>query len=399
MPVIVEEHRGSDVVALQLWVRAGGRDETSTELGLAHYLEHMLFRGTPSRPPGFIDREVERVGGRINAGTSLDYTYYHTVLPANRAAAGIEMLADVSMNASLDASVLEQEKRVVLEEMRRGQDSPGRVLSERLYAMAFDGHPYGRPVIGREPLIRGLTRETLLSFYRRHYAADAFALVVVGAIDPAEAIGVATRSFGALPRAGVRRLPLPAPRELTPGRDDVVRPGSQAQLGMGWLGPRIDHADTAAVDLLMSILGQSRSSRLTRSLRERLGLVSTIGSGYSALEVAGMVTITARLDPGNLGRAEQEIVSEIQRVREQGVTEAERRRAVTRAEAHEEFSAETAEGRAFALGRAETIWRLDGELAYVDRLRSVGLDQIRMVARRYLDPGRYVRAAVLPEAR
>src|SRR5262245_47953793 len=130
--VIVQEHRASDVVALQLWVRAGGRDEAASELGLAHYLEHMLFKGTTSRPTGFIDRDVEGVGGRMNAGTSLDYTYYHMVLPVARTAAGIDLLADISVNASLESSVLDAEKRVVLEEMRLGEDNPRRYLSRRL---------------------------------------------------------------------------------------------------------------------------------------------------------------------------------------------------------------------------------------------------------------------------
>src|SRR5881628_832488 len=111
--VIIEEHRTSDVVAVQLWVKAGGRDEAANELGLAHYLEHMLFKGTPTRPGRLIDREVEGTGGRMNAGTSLDYTYYHMVLPARRAVAGVEILADIGVNASLDEALLEAEKRVV----------------------------------------------------------------------------------------------------------------------------------------------------------------------------------------------------------------------------------------------------------------------------------------------
>src|SRR5437867_4243781 len=107
--VIIQEFRSSEVVAVQLWVRAGGRDEAANELGLAHYLEHMLFKGTTSRPTEFIDRDVEGVGGRMNAGTSLDYTYYHMVLPATKTGAAIELLADISVNASLDASALEAE--------------------------------------------------------------------------------------------------------------------------------------------------------------------------------------------------------------------------------------------------------------------------------------------------
>jgi zinc protease len=191
VPVIIEEHRASDVVALQLWVQAGARDEASNELGLAHYLEHMLFKGTPTRPAGFVEREVEGVGGRINAGTSWDYTFYHTVLPARQAAAGIEMLVDVGVNASLEESLLEAEKQVVLEEMRLNEDNPRRFLVRELFSSAFGGHPYGRPIIGTSDVITGLSRETLVSFYRRHYMPEMLALVVVGAVEPAEVLRVA----------------------------------------------------------------------------------------------------------------------------------------------------------------------------------------------------------------
>ena len=206
--IVIEEHRRSEVVALQLWVQAGARDETTSELGLAHYLEHLLFKGTITRPPGFIDREVEGVGGRMNAGTSLDYTYYHILLPARRALAGIETLADISVNASLDETVLEREKRVVLEELRltRGQPDP----------------------LSRAPALqRCLRRSCLWTPRHRHEGAhsrphaprsccastggtmcpEAFTLVVVGAVDPAEVLATATRAFGHLTRSGTGDCP------------------------------------------------------------------------------------------------------------------------------------------------------------------------------------------------
>ena len=138
---------------------------------------------------------------------------------------------------------------------------------------------------------------------------------------------------------------------------------------------------------------------MPQALRERLALVNTIGAGYSALEAAGSVTVTAQLEPANLARVEREILGEIQRVREAGVTAAELARAVTAAEARHAFSQETAEGRAFAYGRAETVWRLEDELAYVDRLRSVTREQIQLAARRYLDPERYTRLTLMPGRR
>jgi zinc protease len=396
IPVIIQEHRASDVVAVQLWVRAGSRDEAAAELGLAHYLEHMLFKGTTTRPPGFVEREVEGVGGRINAGTSWDYTFYHTVLPARKVVAAIDMMADVGVNASLEASLLEAEKQVVIEEMRLNDDSPRRFLVRQLFAAAYDGHPYGRPVIGRAELITGLSRETLVSFYRRHYVPEMFTLVVVGAVNPDEVLRVARATLGTLPRSGAGRLPPSPPAALRPVRQETVRPGAQAQLGLAWQAPRLDHADTPALDLLISILGRTKASRLVASLRERQGIVSSINSSLSAMEGAGLVMITAQLEPVQLPRAEAEILGEIRRVRDGGVTATELKRAITAAEVEHEFSTETAEGRARAYGQAETIWRLEEELVYVDRIRSVTAAQVRAAARRYLDPERYVRIALVP---
>lgn len=394
---IVQEHRAADVVAVQLWVGAGGRDEAPEELGLAHYLEHMLFKGTPTRPPGFVDREVERVGGRINAATSFDYTVYHVVLPAARVASAVEMLADVAVNAALDATLLDTEKRVVLEEMRLHDDNPRRFLARQLWELAFDGHPYGRPLIGRPELIHALERDTLHAFYRRYYVTQAFVVVVVGNVDAPDTFAKVKEAFGRIPRGQVARLPAPVPRPLTVRRADARRPGTQAYLGLAWLAPRLDHADAAAMELLTGVLGQLRSSRLTTSLRERQGLVSSIASGYTAMQAGGVASVTAQLDPANLARVEREILAELGRLRARGITEPERRRAVTAAEARHQFSLETAEGRAFALGRAETVWRMEDELAWVDRLRSVTREQLRIVARRYFDPQRYARLALLPE--
>jgi zinc protease len=394
--VIVQEHHASDVVALQLWVQAGGRDEASSEVGLAHYLEHMLFKGTSKRPPGFVEREVEAVGGRMNAGTSLDFTFYHTVLPASRATGGIQMLADIAVNASLDPALLDAEKQVVLEEIRLGEDNPRRFLARRMYELLFINHPYGRPVIGTPELIRGLDRPTLLGFYRRHYVPETFTLVIVGAVDSRAMMEVARVSFAGLPRSGSRRLPAAAPAIVQAQRQVVERQGGQAYLGLAWLAPRLDHGDAPAVELLTTILGQSRSARLTRELRDNLRLVNSISAGYSGLEAAGIMTITAELEPGNLSAAESAILREVRRLTEDGVTVAERRRAITGRKAQHEFAAETAEGRARSIGRAETVWKLEEEEAWVDRLRSVTADQIRTVARRYLDLDRCVRLLLVP---
>jgi zinc protease len=394
--VLVEEHRRADVAAVQLWVRAGGRDEQPSELGLAHYLEHLLFKGTPARPAGFVDREVESTGGRMNAGTSLDYTYYHMLVPAWRAQAAIETLADVSVNASLEEGELEREKAVVLEEMRLGEDTPMRFLTRQLYAAAFPGHPYGRPVIGDATVVQALRRDQLLDFYRRHYVPEAFTVVVVGALDPHEAMAAAVRAFGPLPRGGAERLPVPPVRDLVPRRVERTRPGSHAYLGLAWHAPPLDHPDTPAVDLLVAVLGQGRGSRLVRVLRERQALVQGIAASYAALEAAGLVSVTAQCEPDALERVESEIWRIVDQVRDEGISRAELERARTAAEARRAFQAETAEGRAFTLGHAETVWRLDAERAYLSRLRGVTPAEVQAAARRYLSRERAARVLLAP---
>jgi zinc protease len=394
--VLVEERPTSDIVAVQLWVKAGARDEAPREHGLAHYLEHMVFKGTPTRRTDFVDRELERLGGRINASTSVDYTDYHVVLPAGPVAPAIEMLADISTNALLDDQELEREKRVVLEEMRRSDDDPGRILDQRLFEAAFSGHPYGHRVLGSPEVVRNLSRERLLAFYRRQYVPEAFTLVVVGPIDAAEVLAAARRALGHLPRGEVARLPVPSPTELRTSRADIPGPGSFAHLGMAWLGPRLDHADTPAIDVLVTVLGRGTSSRLTQSLRERLGIVNAISARYSALQAAGIITVTAQLEPPNFARVEQEVAAEVRRLRTGGVRDDERARAVTAIEARREFQVETADGRASRLGYTETVWSPESERAYLDRVRAVTPAQLQAAARRYLDPEHYTRVAVVP---
>ncbi len=390
MRLIIQEHRASDVVALHLWVGVGGRDERPEELGFSHLVEHMLFKGTETRGPGFVEREVEAVGGRTNAGTSLDYTFYYVLLPAREATRGIELLADLAFNSAFDPKELDRERQVVFEEVRLGEDNPRSSLFRQLYAHVFPGHPYGRPVLGDQAALKAATRETMRGYYRRHYVPDNMTLVVVGAVDPSEVLAAVTRSFAGAPASGYRRPPVPSPPSLTGvGRHAVSRNERQAHLALGWSAPPLGHPDVFAVDLLASILGGSPSSRLNQVLRERSRLVSSVRATFAALQGGGLVSVSAQLEPGDLGKVEEAILAQIARIQAEGVTEAERRRAITAAESEHAFSTETAEGLAYAYGVAETIWRLEEELRYLERLRSVTREQIHEAARRYLLPDHY----------
>ena len=395
--LISQEHRASDVVALQLWVRVGGRDEAPAELGLSHYLEHMLFKGTPTRPPGSIDALLEGLGGTSNAFTSYDFTHYDVVVPAGELLTAAEMLADIAVNASFVPDELESEKKVVFEEMNLTEDDPERYLTRRATEVAYPAHPYGRPILGTRELVQGLTRDTLAAYYRKHYVPANMVLVVVGAVTPAQVRAVADRTFGRLSGAApARPTPPPVPRVDRARSADVRRPEQQAYLGMAWHAAPTGDADIYAVDLLTYILGDGPSSRLNQTVREQKRLVSSIESTYIPRQLSGVVSVLARLDAPNLDAAQAAILDVVARVREQGVTEVERDRALVTAESTYAFDIETAEGLARVFGQGETTWNLRDEVEYLARLRQVTADQIRAAARRYLSDDSYVRVRFVP---
>jgi len=397
--LIAQEHRASDVVALQLWMRVGGRDETADELGLSHYLEHMLFKGTPTRPPGSIDALMEGLGGTSNAFTSQDYTHFDVVLPAQHMRAGIELLADIAVNASFEQRELDAERKVVFEEMRLTEDNPDRFMVRRLYEVGYAPHPYGRPLLGTEQLIGALTRDRLNAYYKKFYVPGDMVLVAVGAVKSADVRDAVVATFGRLSGSPPPRPPSASPPTLAGGRrDDIRRSEQQAYLGLGWRTAATNEPDVYAVDLLTYILGDSPSSRLSQRLRDQDRLVFAIEAAYGAWERAGLTTVVARLDPANLARAEATILEVIQRVKAEGVTEAERQRAIITAESNYAFDIETAEGLAKTYGQAETTWTLDDEIAYLSRLRKITAAQIQTVARKYFADDNYARVRFLPPA-
>ncbi len=165
------------VVAIQAWVHVGSADESDDLAGIAHVHEHMLFKGTSKRGVGEIARSIETAGGEINAWTSYDQTVYHVVLAAQEFETGLDILADALRNSSFDAGELTRETEVILEEIRRAEDNPSKRISKSIFSLAFEKHPYGRPVIGFEKTVRSFTRDRIVDFYRRFYRPQRMTLI------------------------------------------------------------------------------------------------------------------------------------------------------------------------------------------------------------------------------
>jgi zinc protease len=397
LAVIFCPHLAADVAAVQLWVRVGARDESDPESGLSHFIEHLLFKGTPTRGPGVIDRAVSALGGEMNAATSQDFTYYHVVLPARHVDVALDVVADAARHATFDPVELERERLVVLEEIRRSRDNPGAYLWRVLSRHHFSGHPYERDVLGSPETIGDATRERIVAYHRRHYAPGTAAVVVVGRVDRDRTLARIEEAFSGWeprPRAAVAE---PGTPELTgTQRVTEARPLQQAYLGVAWRGPTVPSPDVYAVDLLSSILGRGRTSRLNQALKERRRLVSTITASFYAQRSAGTITVTARTSAAPEADVEAALLDELASLRTELVTERELARALTAVESGYAFGHETAEGMAYSYGLAETVWTLDFEVGYLDAIRRVTAEQIRDAARRYLQPDRFTAAVLAP---
>jgi len=398
LTVVLEEHAAADVVAVQLWVRVGARDEADEEAGLSHFIEHLLFKGTARRGPGEIDRTISGLGGEMNAATSQDFTYFHVVLPARYAATALDVIADAARHAAFDPEELDRERRVVLEEIRRAEDSPTTSLWRVLSAAHFAGHAYARPVLGRPPVIADSPRAAIVGYYRRHYRPEASTLVVVGRVERQHVLDLARSLFGSWDGgAAPAAPPRPAPALDAVRRAEKRKPLRQTYVGLAWRGPLVPEADVYATHLLASVLGGGRSSRLYQGLRERLGLVSSVSAAFYVQRDASTLAVTARTDARTGDGIERAVLGEAERLGRELIDETELARALSAVEAGHVFGRETAEGVAYAYGSAETVWTLDFELGYLAEVRKVTRERVRQAARRYVRADRFSLAVLGPD--
>jgi zinc protease len=386
LKVLIKSDFSAPVVAIVTFVSAGYFDETDDVVGIAHVLEHMYFKGTPSRGVGEIAKQTKAVGGYLNAATIYDHTSYYTVLPASGFRQGLEVQADAYANSLIDSDELARELEVIIQEAKRKADNPPALATETLYELLHDRHRIRRWRIGREPGLRALTRDALLGFYHNFYHPRNTVLSIVGAVDPDDALREVERLYGGLPAGTPTRSPGPTEegsggfryREWT---GDI----GQTQLAFGWRTPGTLHIDTPALDLLALVLGGGRASRLYRAVRERKLASSVTAYDYTPTEL-GVFVVHAETPPPTTTAAARAAWDQLRRVRERGLGEHELTRARRLYESRWVRRLEDMEGQANYLAEWEALgdWRL-GDW-YLERLLTATGDQLADVANRYLDP-------------
>lgn len=397
LTLLIQDHRSSDVVAVYLWAGTGVRYEKTDGLGYAHFQEHMLFKGTDTFGPGYIDRTVEGQGGRSNAFTSFDYTTFQILVPSDGTRKALELLEAMAFRSTFEPKEIDSERQVIFEEARIETDTPKSAIIRQLYGLVFPNHPYGRPVLGTPETMNAANREKLKGFNQQYYTPENMVLVVVGPVEPKAIRAMVDATFGKRPKTGYAPPPTPP---LTPIKGvickTVQRPEQQAQLALGWQAPSLSNTDSFALDLVATILGGSESSRLPKTLRDGERLVSGISVSNSSMQLAGIFYVQAQLEAADVEKAKQRILEELARLEKDGPTEEERQLAVTKAESEHAFAYETSDGVAAAYGITQLTGNLDDELRYVDRLRAVTSEQIRDAARKYLPLADYACIAFVP---
>ena len=397
--VVLQENHASKVVAFQAWVAVGSADEPPEIAGIAHVFEHMLFKGTARRGVGQIAHDVEAAGGEINAWTSFDQTVYHLVLASRFFDTGLDILADALQNSSFDPGELERELKVVLEEVKQGEDNPSRVATQALFGAAFSRHPYRRPVIGYTKTVKSFTRERLLDFFHRWYVANNVTLVVVGDFDVKRAQAAIAEAWGKMASRPLARPDRKEPAQKAPRAKVVTQDVRETQVGVAFHIPGIHHDDTAALDLLAIILGQGDSSRLTR------GPQAPRSAGHRRVRLcvhaarSGAARRRARpCRPIDLDAAFAGLLAEVFRLRHEEVSDTELAKAKAIIESDAIYQKETVQGQARKLGFFETVGGgIDWEDEYNRQVRAVTPATLMAAARKYLVVDNATIAALVPE--
>ena len=399
--VILLEDRRNPLVSVQVWYRVGSRNERPGATGLAHFLEHMMFKGTPSNPKGVFSRLVESHGGRDNAFTTQDTTSYFVNIAAEKVEDVLRLEADRMRNLVLDPAEIDSERQVVMEERRmRTEDSPDALLAEELTAAAFAAHPYQWPVIGWMPEIARINPAELRAFYDLYYRPNNAVLVVVGDIAAPALLERVRAIFGPLargpepPPVTAVEPPQRAERRITLRTTAARLPG----LALTWLVPSHASADAPALEVLEAVLSGGRAARLHRRLvvEQRLALDADADYSYGSVD-PNLFWLSARPVPGVTTEAlERALLAEMAELQREPVTEEELGRVKNQIEASFVWGQDSIYARAATLARFERMgsWRLADE--FVRRIRAVTAADVQRVARAYFPPERKTVGVLVP---
>ena len=409
LKLIVREDHRAPTVAHMVWYRAGSMDETNGRTGVAHVLEHMMFKGTDKVKAGEFSRLVAAVGGRENAFTSRDYTAYFQQVEKSKLEEVIKLEADRMSNLNFDDAEFLKEIQVVMEERRlRTEDNPSSLLNESLMATAFMSSPYRHPVVGWMNDLQNMTASDARDWYRSWYKPNNATVVITGDVNAQQVLASVEKYYGAVP---TRELPVRKP-QIEPSQRGVKQvqvkaPADSAQLTMAWKAPRlepgkVDEPDPYALELLTAVLDGYDNARLNRSLVKQEKIVNDVGVGYDMVSRGpALFVISATLAKGKkVEQVQASIRKALDEIKQKGVLESELKRIKVRILSEQIYKRDSIFGQAMEIGGTEMAgfsWRdIDFML---ERMQSITPEQVQTVAKKYLVNDDLTIAVLDPQAR
>ena len=399
LAIIVREDHSAPVVSAQAWCMAGSVHEGKwLGAGLSHVLEHMLFKGTTTRPGSRIDQEVQEAGGSMNAFTSFDRTVYHIDVPNTGAKVALDILCDIMQNATLPAEEMEKEKQVILREMDMNVDDPGRRASRRLFETAYTRSPYRFTIIGYPDIFNELKSEDILAYYREKYAPNNVFYVIAGDVRNDEVVAQMRAAYAGAKARALPTAVLPEePRQTAPREVIEEAPVELGYFHFAWHIPELRHPDVPVLDVLSALLGNGRSSRLYREVRDKKGLVTSVDAWTYSPGNRGLFGLSATAQAGRFQPACQAMLQEIEKMKTAPVAPYELTKAV------KQFTAATLATRKTMQGQAQDLgsnWLAANDLnfsaRYLAAVQAVTPASLQRVARAWLTPENRTLYALLP---
>lgn len=401
LTVLLENNPESKVVSLNVGVKIGSAWEVGDLAGVSHLLEHMVFKGTTDYGPGQVATIVEGSGGELNAYTSFDQTVYYINLPSRHIELGLHLISQMVFEALIDPVELSREKEVVIEELRRGKDNPHSVLGEMLFGLAYEHHPYGRPIIGSEETVRGVSRDRVFEYYKTWYAPNNMVLAICGNVNGDQITSIIEKEFGKYPSREIKRHALAVePIPTQPRFKSLAKPIQGNYLTLSFPVPQFTHPDIAGLDLLSHLLGAGDTSRLEQIVKEKKGLVNAIHSYAYTPRFAGLFMIDAQVPDKTLEQVWPAIWEEINFAKTRLFSQESLDRAKHGVRSSLHYEKETCEGTARKwISYETTADDFAFEEQYLAAIEKVTPEDLRRLAQEYLKAERMSVAILHPEGK
>lgn len=398
--MIHQEITTTPVVVVDVWIKAGARYEPDTWTGMAHFLEHMVFKGTEQILPGMFDAAIENRGGLTNAATSHDYAHFYMTVAADDLEHALPYLASLLLHAAIPADEFVRERHVVIEEIHQSWDDPDWIGFQTLSEMIYGDHPYGRSVLGSPDILQQRSPEEMRQFHRTYYQPENMQVVITGGVSLDRVLELVQKTFRAFaqPESCPATETCSPPRLLTSTHQTLALPRLEhGRLIMAWVGPGIDELATACgLDIMATALAEGRMSKLVRELREERQWVDEIVSSFSIQQDCSLFVLSSWLSPDNIKEVEQVICDRIASLATIPITEAELERAKRLLCNDYAFSMETPGQLAGLYGYYGTLAQPELSLAYPGYVRAYSAEQLMPLASEYLSPQQCATLALTP---